>query len=49
MPCICGSGKKLRNCHGKYILPITTNASYRNEFLYEASMILTEDGKNVSK
>ena len=49
MPCICGSGKKLRNCHGKYILPIITNGSYRKEFLYEASMILTEDGKNVSK
>lgn len=49
MPCVCGSGKKLRNCHGKYILPIITNVSYRNEFLNEARMILTEDGKNVSK
>ena len=49
LSCICGSGKKLRNCHGKYILPIITNSSYRNEFLYEASMILTEDGKNVKK
>lgn len=49
LSCICGSGKKLRNCHGKYILPIITNSLYRNEFLYEASMILTEDGKNVKK
>ena len=47
MMCICGSGKRLRNCHGKYILPIITNSSYRNEFLYEAKMILMEDGKNV--
>lgn len=49
MPCVCGSRKKLRKCHGKYILPIIENSSYRDEFLYEASMILTEDGKNVSK
>lgn len=49
MPCICGSGKRLRSCHGKYILPIITNALYKREFLYEASMILTEDGKMSEK
>lgn len=48
LSCICGSGKKLRDCHGKYMLPIIKNTSYKNEFLYEAQMILTEDGKNVS-
>lgn len=49
LPCICGSGKKLRDCHGKYILPIIKNASYKRAFLNEASMILTEDGKNVRR
>lgn len=49
LPCFCGSGKKLRNCHGKYMLPIIKNASYKNEFKKEAYMILTEDGKNVSR
>lgn len=48
LPCVCGSGKKLRDCHGKYMLPIIKNTSYKNEFLYEAQMILTEDGKNVN-
>lgn len=32
-----------------YMLPIITNDLYKKEFLYEASMILTEDGKNVSR
>ena len=49
MPCICGSGKKLRDCHGKYMLPIIKNTLYEHEFINEALMILTEDGKNVSK
>lgn len=47
--CFCGSDNKLRNCHGKYILPIIQNKSYKQEFLNEAWMIITEDGKNVSK
>ena len=47
--CICGSGKKLRNCHGKYILPIIKNISYKNAFIKEAMAILTEDGKNVGR
>lgn len=45
--CICGSGKRLRNCHGKYILPIIKNESYKSNFLNEACMIATKDGKNV--
>lgn len=49
MPCICGSGRKLRACHGKYMLPIIKNPAYKNEFLNEACEILTEDGKIVSK
>lgn len=49
IPCLCGSGKKLRDCHGKYMLPIIKNASYKNEFITEAYIILTEDGKNVSR
>ena len=47
--CFCGSKKKLRNCHGNYILPIIQNENYKNMFLNEAYMILTEDGKNVNK
>lgn len=49
LPCICGSGKRLRNCHGKFILPIIKNASYREAFIYEANAILTEDGKNAKR
>jgi hypothetical protein len=45
--CLCGSGKTLRSCHGKFMLPIIQNDSHRQEFLQEASLILTEDGKNV--
>lgn len=45
MPCIRESEKRLRACHGKYMLPIITNDLYKKEFLYEASMILTENGK----
>ena len=44
MSCICGSGKKLRDCHGKYMLPIIKNALYKQMFINEAYMILTEDG-----
>ncbi|WP_064581031.1 hypothetical protein [Streptobacillus moniliformis] len=47
--CFCGSNKKIRNCHGKYILPIIKNRFYKQKFLEEALMIMTEDGKNVSK
>lgn len=49
MPCICGSGKMLRKCHGKYILPIVKNDSYKKQFREEIAIILTEDGKNVRK
>ncbi|MGY6771611.1 hypothetical protein [Gallibacterium sp. ZY190522] len=49
MPCFCGSDKRLRDCHGKYMLPIIKNAAYRDAFLREACAILTEDGKNVRK
>lgn len=45
--CFCGSKKKLRDCHGNYILPIIQNESYKNLFLNEAYAILTEDNKNV--
>ena len=47
--CICKSGKKLRNCHGKYILPIIKNDLYKREFLHEAYNILIKDGKNVQR
>lgn len=47
--CFCGSNKKLRDCHGDYILPIIQNENYKNLFLYEAYTILTEDDKNVSR
>lgn len=45
--CFCGSKKKLRDCHGNYVLPIIQNESYKNLFLNEAYAILTEDNKNV--
>ncbi|WP_248620984.1 hypothetical protein [Enterococcus cecorum] len=44
--CICGSNKRLRDCHGKFILPIIKNEILKNMFLYEGYLILTEDGKN---
>ena len=43
--CFCGSKKKLRDCHGGYILPIIKNQNYKNMFLYEASKILSKDGE----
>lgn len=45
LPCFCNSGFKLRNCHGKYILPIVKNQRLRNTFLIESIMILNKDGK----
>ncbi|WP_314090900.1 hypothetical protein [Gemella haemolysans] len=47
--CFCFSKKKLKDCHGKYILPIMKNKLLRNEFLIEGKMIITEDNKNGSK
>ena len=47
LPCICGSGKKLRDCHGKFMLLIIKNDYYNSEFRNEAGMILSEDGKYV--
>ncbi len=43
--CFCGSKKKLRDCHGDYILPIIQNESYKNMFFNEAYMILSKDGE----
>lgn len=45
LPCFCNSGFKLRNCHGRYILPIVKNQRLRNAFLTESIMILNKDGK----
>lgn len=45
LPCFCNSGLKLRNCHGRYILPIVKNQRLRNTFLIESIMILNKDGK----
>ncbi len=45
LPCFCGSKKRLRVCHRDYILPIIQNESYKELFLIEACMILTEDNK----
>lgn len=47
--CFCFSKKKLKDCHGKYILPIMKNKLLRNEFLIEGKMIIMEDNKNGSK
>ena len=44
--CFCGSKKKLRDCHGSYILPIIKNQNYKNIFLNEACMILNKDGEH---
>lgn len=46
--CLCGSKKKMRDCHGKYILPIIVNKDYKNRFLTEACAIYEgreKDGK----
>lgn len=47
--CICGSGKRLRDCHGQYILPFIKNDEYKQEFLKEASSILTEDNTHENR
>lgn len=39
IPCICGSGVKIRNCHGAKMLPILTNQDLREQFIYEAMEI----------
>lgn len=43
--CFCSSGKKIRNCHGSFVLPIIKNKQIKNIFLNEAWMILSKDGK----
>lgn len=37
--CLCGSNKKMRDCHGKYILPIIKDEVFKNRFLNEACYI----------
>lgn len=43
--CICSSKKKIRDCHGKYILPIIKNERLKSLFISEAYMILNEPTK----
>jgi len=40
--CFCGSGKKLRDCHGAKLLPIIKNELVRQRFLLEIKMIINE-------
>jgi len=40
MSCPCGSGRKLRDCHGKQLLA-DINSRYRNGYYYEAYDIIT--------
>lgn len=44
--CFCGSGKKLRECHGDYVLPLVQNNDFRNLFLSEACMMIKEKENN---
>lgn len=37
--------KKIRDCHGKYILPIIKNERLKSLFISEAYMILNEPTK----
>ena len=39
MLCPCGSGRKLRDCHGKQLLA-DINSRYRNYYCYEAYSII---------
>ena len=41
--CFCGSGKKLRECHGNYILPLMKNNDFKRLFLKEVSSICLDD------
>ena len=38
--CFCGSGLKLRNCHGKKLIPILKNERSKDMFINEAIYIL---------
>ncbi|MDD7433670.1 MAG: SEC-C domain-containing protein [Peptoniphilaceae bacterium] len=49
LPCICGSGKKMRDCHGGKILPIVMNEKLRQMFLAEAADILQEEEKSAKR
>lgn len=44
--CFCGSGKKLRECHGDYVLPLVQNNDFRNLFLREVCMMIKEKENN---
>ena len=37
--CLCGSKKKMRDCHGKYILPIIKDPIFKEQFIEEAYSI----------
>lgn len=41
--CFCGSGKKLRECHGNYILPLMKSNDFKRLFLKEVSSICLDD------
>lgn len=49
LPCFCGSNKKLRDCHGKYILPIIKNKTFKEYFLYESKAIINYNENQVKK
>ena len=40
--CPCGSGKKLRNCHGQYLFPFMTDERYRKIILDDFNYIKAE-------
>lgn len=46
--CICGSGLKMRKCHGVNLLPILSNRMLKEQFLTEALQILQGE-KNGKK
>lgn len=49
LPCVCNSGLKLRDCHGKHMLPIVKDAKMKSSFLMESAMILFKDGEKYGK
>lgn len=40
LTCICDSNLKLRDCHGKFILPIVKDDIYRMKFVMEVNLML---------
>lgn len=54
-PCLCGSGQKLRKCHGKFLFPLMTNLKKKSiavsdlHYLRKEISSLEQSKRNIAK